>query len=149
MRLWISFAERKSERRRQEKLAEHLASAAAMGPDEEWLEDYRQCLLKNVWQRLRRHQDSTPGNLLHRVLQAAADQPDADSRMLAAQISRETGKTLTAEAFRQQLHRARRLFAAFLVEEVSRTVEPSDRQQVDEELAELGLLEFVAKSLPR
>jgi RNA polymerase sigma factor (sigma-70 family) len=140
---------RKSERRRQEKLAEHLASAAAMGPDEEWLEDYRQCLLKSVWQRLRRHQDSTPGNLLHRVLQAAADQPDADSRMLAAQISRETGKTLTAEAFRQQLHRARRLFAAFLVEEVSQTVEPADRQQVDEELAELGLREFVAKSLPR
>lgn len=139
---------RRSLRRGQEKLAEHLAAAPAMVPDEQWLEDYRQCLLMNVWQRLRRHQDSTPGNLFHRVLQAAVDQPDADSRILATQISQETGKMLTAEAFRQQLHRARRLFASFVVEEVSRTVEPADRRQVDEELAELGLLEFVAKSLP-
>ena len=141
--------QRQSQRKGQAKLTEHVASAAAAGHDPQWLGDYRNCLLESVWLRLRRHQERTPGNLLHSVLQAAADHPHTDSPTLAAQVSRQTGQELSAAAFRQQLSRARRLFAAFLVEEVSLTVEPSSRPHVDEELAELGLLSFVEKFLPK
>lgn len=140
---------RQTMRKGQERLAEHLAAAAEGGHDAEWLDDYRDCLLQNVWRRLERHEEASPGCLFHTVLKAAADHPDSDSATLAAQVGRRKGQKLSAEAFRQQLSRGRRLFAGFLVEEVRLTVDEPGREQVDEELAALGLLSFVEKFLAK
>lgn len=139
--------QRKTLRKGQERLAEHLAQAAEPAHDEAWTDDYRDCLLERVWRRLARHEEGSPGSLAHTVLKAAADHSDEDSATLAQLVGRQTGQKLSADAFRQQLSRGRRLFAALLVEEVALTVEHPGREQIDEELAALGLLPFVEKFL--
>jgi RNA polymerase sigma-70 factor (ECF subfamily) len=111
-------------------------------------DEWRRCVLDQAWRALDRHQRSSPGNLGYTVLRLTADHPDADSRELAAKASEQSGQPLTAEAFRKQLSRARRLFAELIAAEVRQTLDGATDQQVRDELADLGLLEFLRDYLP-
>lgn len=124
------------------------APSAEAAADAAWLAEWRGCLLERAWHALDAHQRGAPGNLFHTVLRLTVDHPGEDSSALAARAARESGRPLKADAFRKQLSRARQCFAELLVSEVARTVEPPSPERVAEELAELGLMEFVRDYLP-
>ena len=56
---------------------------------------------------------------------------------------------MTAVGVRQTLHRAREKFGALLLDEVIHSLENPGPEQVEEELAELGLLDYCRPALER
>lgn len=138
-------------RKRQTACATALVSLPAADPsaaaNREWLEAWRACLLERAWQALERHQKESTGNLCHSVLRVAIDHPNEDSRTLARRVSAKIGRPLHAVAYRKQLSRARRLFAKLLVREVAQTLDNPTEADIREELAEIGLHDFVVPYL--
>ncbi len=128
--------------------AEELPAQPNLPPEErEWLAGWRQCLLDWAWAALESRQRQSPGNWHYTALKLTADLPDADSKKLAALVA--VNPPLSAVAFRKQLSRARAAFARALVEEVERTLEKPSPEAVMEELAEVGLLEYVRPYLKK
>lgn len=123
---------------------EQAAEGAADAGERAWREQWRQCVLDGAWRALERHQRAAGGgNLSHTVLRLTADHPEADGRDLAARAAVLSGQRLTPEAFRKQVSRARRTFAELIAAEVRQTLDGGTSEQVRDELADLGLLEFV------
>jgi RNA polymerase sigma-70 factor (ECF subfamily) len=116
--------------------------------EKEWISEWRACVIDRALQALNHHQQKTPGNLFHTVVRLALDFPREDSVALAEIASKIVGRSISAEAFRKQLSRARIRFAELLVAEVTQTLEDSTPERVQEELAELGLLVHVRDYLP-
>src|SRR5262249_44237866 len=52
--------------------------------DEEFLADWRRCLLDRAWRGLESHQRRSPGNLFFTALRLTVDHPEEDSEALAA-----------------------------------------------------------------
>jgi hypothetical protein len=123
------------------------AREGAPAGDAEWLARWRQRLLDWAWETLEYKQRRSPGNWHYTVLRLSTDDPAADSATLAARVGADP--PLSAVAFRKQLSRARAAFARALVEEVERTLERPTPAAVRDELAELGLLEYVRPYLER
>jgi RNA polymerase sigma-70 factor (ECF subfamily) len=105
-------------------------------------------MLGRVWQALDQHQRQSAGNLFFTVLRVSCDHPEEDSKALAARVSALTGKPLKPDAFRKQLSRARRQFAELLIAEVEQTLEEPTPEGVEEELIDVGLMEYVREFLP-
>lgn len=130
------------------------AAPAQAGPspaddlDRPFLEKWREELLARTWEMLAEGQEKT-GHPYHLVLRLKTQQPELRSAQLAGRLSQELGKSFSAEAARQLVHRARRRFADLLVEEVGRSLQTSDPKEVAEELIELGLLSYCRPSLDR
>lgn len=120
-----------------------LDEMLAAPQDTLWTDSWRTCLLNAAWQRLRQFQQTNPGNLYHTILKLATDRPEETSAQLAERVKRKTGHELRPDAFRQQHHRARRKYAEFLVEQIRESLVDDQRDQLDEELCELGLDVFV------
>jgi RNA polymerase sigma-70 factor (ECF subfamily) len=128
-----------------------LCSLAADEPDpaeDEWLREWRRCLLDRVWESLEQHERSSAGNFACTVLRLTADHPDADSGELAERASTAVGRPLRADAFRKQVSRARRMFTQYLLEEIVQTVENLTAERIEEELIEVGLMPYVRPFLP-
>jgi RNA polymerase sigma factor (sigma-70 family) len=111
--------------------------------EQQWLEEWRSCIVDRAWDALESHQRRNEGNLFHTVLRLTADHPQEDSTALAARASCSSGRTLSVEAFRKQVSRGRRLFATLICNEVATTLERPVEGDVEEELANLGLMELV------
>lgn len=124
------------------------ADSTIPGTDAQWLADWRRCLLDRVWRALDSHEHRSPGNLFYTVLRATVDHPEEDSQELAARVSAQVGREVSAEAFRKQLSRARRMFAECLVDEVAATLEEPVAAEVEAELAETGLMSYIRDFLP-
>jgi RNA polymerase sigma-70 factor (ECF subfamily) len=116
--------------------------------DQDWLSQWRRCLLERTWRALKRHEERSAQNLCYTVLRLKADSPRTHSQALAARASARAGYPLRPEAFRKQLSRARRLFAEFLIQEVAQTLDYRDPERIAEELTELRLIDFVREFLP-
>ena len=67
---------------------------------------------------------------------------------MAQRLAEKTGQSVTPEALRQQLRRARVKFAELLIEEIADGLENSSPDDVEEELAALGLIDYVRDLLP-
>jgi hypothetical protein len=117
------------------------APEQAAHADATWLADWRQALLDWAWATLESKQRRTPDNWHYTVLKLTTDHPDADSKELALGVP--ANPPLSAGAFRKQLSRARAAFARALVDEVERTIQHPTPEAVLEELADVGLLEYV------
>jgi hypothetical protein len=138
----LRYLRRKKPRLLSAAQAEELQAPAETGPeDAEWLARWRQCLLDRAWETLECRQRRSPGNWHYTALKLTTAHPGADSKMLAAQVPADP--PLSPVAFRKQLSRARAAFARALVDEVGRTLEKVTAEGVMEELAEVGLLEYV------
>jgi DNA-directed RNA polymerase specialized sigma24 family protein len=124
-----------------------LATLSARA-DGGWLIHWRQVLLDRAWNALKRHQMRNRGNLAYTVLRVAVEYPDESSHEHASRTRAISGHPLGAAAFRKQLSRARRLFARALVHEVVQTLDHATPDQVEDELCELGLMEYVQNYLP-
>lgn len=120
-----------------------LENTLAAAGDHQWLDSWRSCLLDAALLRLRQFQRDTPDNLYHTVLRLTLDFPDDDSPSLARRLSQATGREVRSDAYRQQLHRARRKFAELLVGLVGETLREADEERLAEELCELGLKGYV------
>lgn len=116
--------------------------------DQEWLRQWRRCILERAWRVLEAHQNRSGNDIYYTVLRLAASRPEEDSKTLANHASTILGRPIRADAFRKQLSRARRLFAELLVKEVAQTLDFPVPALVEEELAELGLMSYVGQFLP-
>lgn len=113
-----------------------------------WDDQWYQCVLTRCWKHLRHYQSERAGNLAYSVLLTASENTGLSSEELAKRVSDATGQTLGASAFRKQLSRARRVFAEFIIKEVSETLEQPTPDAVKSELRELGLIGFVSSFFP-
>ena len=121
-----------------------------LGPIEEdlWSQEWRRQLIESTWSALEHFERSTPGCAYYTALRIRSEFSDADSAQLADRMSVATGKSWRADAFRQQLRRARLKFAQLLIEELLRGLSPSTPAAIEEELIALGLMEYVRPFLP-
>jgi RNA polymerase sigma factor (sigma-70 family) len=118
------------------------------GTEAEWLAEWRQVVLDHAMAALRRPESADPAVPAEFVLQQRIGVPDASSAELADLLSRELGRPIRPDAARQMLRRARKKFAACLVEELRNGLEEDRPDAILTELADLGLLEYVRDFLP-
>jgi RNA polymerase sigma-70 factor (ECF subfamily) len=125
-------------------------AANPQGADSErsFVESWCDHLLARAWAALGEIEAST-AQPYYAVLRFRADHPEMRSPQLAEQLSVQLGKTLTAAGVRQILHRARQRFTALLLDEVAHSVASTTIEQLAEELAELGLLDYCRPALER
>lgn len=120
----------------------------ALLADQEWLADWQRCIMNKAWRALDSHERRAADNHFYTVLRLSVDHADEDSTKLAERASRKIGKPLRPDAFRKQVSRARRMFAELLLEEVTNTLEQPTPEQIEEELIEIGLMDYVRDFLP-
>jgi RNA polymerase sigma factor (sigma-70 family) len=109
--------------------------------DRAFEQKWREELVARTWEALEKNQKES-GQPYYTVLRSKTDQPELRSPQLAAQVSAQLGRAVTAESLRQLLHRARRRFAELLVDEVGRSLGTAEPDQVSEELIDLGLMSY-------
>ena len=137
---------KKSQERKPQALEPDQAEPAVENPpaadfDQAFLEKWKEELFARTWEALETIQAES-GQPYYLVLRSKTDQPEARSAQLAAQVGAQLGKPLTGEGWRQLLHRARRRFAELLVDEVARSLETAEPEQIAEELIDLGLMSY-------
>jgi RNA polymerase sigma-70 factor (ECF subfamily) len=123
-----------------------LSPAAAA--DEKLIANWRAEVLKLTWAALEEYEKSRRGSVSWTILRLRTDHPDDDSEQLAERLAQVTGRPVRADAVRQQLRRARLRFAEFLLQEVARAIDDPTPERVEEELIELGLMEYVRDFMP-
>ena len=120
-------------------------------PDEAadaWDAEWRRTVLDHAWATLQSHERANPTPPTFTLLRLRADCPDATGDELAAALAAKTGRPVRADACRQLLRRARLRFADALVPELRAGLADQSPARVTEELAALGLLEYVKEMLP-
>jgi RNA polymerase sigma factor (sigma-70 family) len=126
-----------------------LADAAAEAPsDAELTAAWRRSVLQVTLSALDEHERSHAGNVFGTLLRLRMEHPDDDSEQLAARLSEVVGRPVRADAARQQLRRARLRFAQLLVEELARGLDDPTPERLEDELNEIGLMEYVRDFLP-
>jgi RNA polymerase sigma factor (sigma-70 family) len=140
-------------RTRPQQLPAHSPEAASpvdedLDFDRHFLDSWRKELLDHAWDALNRHQRQT-GQPLYTVLRLRADQPELRSAKMAEELTQPLGRPVTADWVRKTLERARSKFADFLLDDVERSLENPTREEVAEELLDLGLLEYCRPVLER
>lgn len=125
-------------------LAEHEPAAIAEEPhasDEVFLTSWRNELLNRAWSSLLELERQS-GKPFHAVLQCRAAHPDLRSEQMASELSEQMGKEVNAAWVRQTLHRARDRFAEALIDEVVQTLSDPTVSQLEQELIDIGLMEY-------
>ncbi|HEV3079329.1 MAG TPA: sigma-70 family RNA polymerase sigma factor [Gemmataceae bacterium] len=114
--------------------------------DRAFLASWRDDLLARSWAALAEaeHRGGPP---LYTVLRFRGDHPDLRSPDMAEQLAAKLGKPMSAVALRQNLHRAREKFANLLLEEVVQSLDSPTVEQLEQELIDLGLLEYCRAAL--
>jgi DNA-directed RNA polymerase specialized sigma24 family protein len=126
-----------------------VAAADVPVPGEaEAVAGWRQAMLDLAWKALEEYERTHAGTVAWSVLRLRAENPTDDSEQLAARLSQHTGRPFRPEAVRQQLRRARVRFAEALLEEVARGLDDPTPGRIEEELMEVGLMEYVQGFLP-
>lgn len=116
--------------------------------DRAFLESWREQLMDRTWLALDALEKKT-GQPHFTVLRFRTDHPLLSSQELAEQLGPHLNKSLTVDAVRQALHRARDKFTDLLLAEVEQSLENAERGRVEEELADLGLLAYCSTALTR
>jgi RNA polymerase sigma factor (sigma-70 family) len=129
-------------------LPDIVESEPAGDLDQAFLESWRDELLARAWQALAEIERTT-GQPWYSVLRFRADHPELRSVEMADQLGGQLDRPLTAVAVRQLLHRAREKFGEFLLEDVRVSLENPTEEQLQEELKDLGLLDYCLPSRKR
>jgi RNA polymerase sigma factor (sigma-70 family) len=131
-----------------ENLAETVAAPPSRDVDREFLEHWRQELLNHAWKDLAKVDEQT-GQLFHTVLRLRVEQPGLRSAQMAEELSARLGRPITAASLRQTLHRAREKFSDLLLDEVALSLEQPTAEELQDELCDLGLLDYCRPALER
>ena len=124
------------------------ASSEEMESDRQFTEGWRDELLARAWASLA-DSEGGAGRLFYAVLRFRADHAQMRSPQMAEELAAELDRPFTAAGVRQVLHRARERFAQLLVDEVGHSLEDPTTEQLEQELAELGLLDYCRPALER
>jgi RNA polymerase sigma-70 factor (ECF subfamily) len=116
--------------------------------DREFLVVWQAELMNLAWAALSRFERET-GEPLHTVLRFRTDHPDMRSPQMAEHLSRLLGKDVSDVWVRKRLSGARQRFTELLLDEVERSLERPTRDELEEELIDLGLLEYCRDALER
>src|SRR5204863_7617542 len=114
---------------------------AASGDDALFQTSWRDELLARCWQKLA-DDERKSGKPYHSVLRYRVDHPDLRSPELAAGLSKQLGKPINAGAVRVLVHRARDLFAEFMLDEVTESLAGNSLDEAEQELIDLELHEY-------
>ena len=125
-----------------------LEGAAEDPAADPWLASWRHSVLDLVWKALEQEERQRSGSVTYSVLRLRAAHPDETSEQLASRLSQKVGRTMRADAVRQQLRRARLRFADLLIEEVAGGMSDPTPERIEDELIALGLLEPIRALLP-
>ena len=91
-----------------------------------------------------------PANRYSRVLRYRVDHPDlAFAPELAAGLSEQLDREISAGNVRVMLHRAREQFADLLLDEVEQSLDEPSFDDLEEELIELELIEYCRPALAK
>jgi hypothetical protein len=104
--------------------------------------------MAHAWEALAQYEAQT-GRPYHTVLRRRALEPTLRSPHLAEQLSQELGRPVTAVWVRQMLFKAQEAFVDLLISEIARGLDVPTRQQIEEELIALDLLEYCRPGLNR
>jgi len=126
-------------------LAANLEDVAS---DRQFMESWCDELLARAWAALAAIETAS-GQPLYAVLRFRADHPDIRSPQMAEQLAAQLGRPFTAAGVRQALHRAREKFADRLLNEVSHSLHNPTAEHLEQELADLGLLDYCRPALKR
>ncbi len=116
-------------------------SADAEQREQEFLTVWRDEMLTRAWSDLAEEEGRT-GKPWMRVLKLRVENPNLRSSELADALSREIGEEVTATRVRVILHRARERFSNFLISAVAETLPTATLEAIEQELAELKLLQY-------
>jgi RNA polymerase sigma factor (sigma-70 family) len=116
--------------------------------DPAWTAEWQANVLDHAWSALKEFERKNPANPAHTLLKLRTEFPDATSDELAVKLGAKTKGAVRADACRQMLRRARLRFAEALVTEVGVGLADPSPARVADELAALGLLEYVRDFLP-
>jgi DNA-directed RNA polymerase specialized sigma24 family protein len=126
-------------------VAAELDLVSGDAPNEEaWQTAWQGTVVDHVWSILEEDERAEKGVPAFTVLKLRTEYPDESSDQLAERLSRQMGTTIRPDAWRQMLRRARVKFAEALVEEVRVGLDDPSSGSVQEELAAMGLLEYVS-----
>jgi RNA polymerase sigma-70 factor (ECF subfamily) len=117
-------------------------------PDEDFNRVWRDAVLNRVWSRLETYQAATPKNRYASVLQLRRDYPKASIEEIAERLTQLTGAPMTPEAFRKNLQRARAKFIDLLIQELRETIHPTNNDDVEAEIFDLGLGYLYRRYMP-
>jgi hypothetical protein len=104
--------------------------------------------MARCWAALQKHEQSQ-GQPYYTVLKLRAQKPDLSSSQLAVELSGLMGKEITAAGVRKTLERARDTYAECLVDDIAQGLDAPTRDRIEEELADLGLLEQCREAVAR
>jgi RNA polymerase sigma-70 factor (ECF subfamily) len=108
-------------------------------PDADYDRVWREVVIKRAMSRLETYEINTPKNRYHTVLQLRRSHPKAPIEDLSKQLGEQIGGPVSPEAFRKTLQRARTKFLELLILELRETIHPSDPEDVEAEIFDLGL----------
>ena len=113
--------------------------------DAQFRSRWRDELLEWTWEELREWEANrkTP---YYTVLRWRAEHPKQRVAVFADELSVSQGRSYSESSVRQILHRARDCFAELLRSEVARSLQTEAQDQLEEELAELNLLQYCKRS---
>jgi DNA-directed RNA polymerase specialized sigma24 family protein len=122
------------------------ASSTPLCPETEvdFLESWRAELLDRTWKALAAAQP-----MYHAVLLFRVENPDMPSPRMAEELGARLGTSLRSDQVRKALQRSHAKFADLLVDEVSITMGEPSRDELAEELREVGLLKYCRSALER
>lgn len=104
-------------------------------------ESWRDDLLFRTWRTLAEHQRQNDKSY-YTTLHLRVSHPELNGAEFAAKLSEELGRDVKPATARVQLHRAREKFATLLIDDVANSLENNSRETVEQELIELGLIEY-------
>jgi RNA polymerase sigma-70 factor (ECF subfamily) len=124
------------------------APEAGAESDAAFLASWREELLARTWEGLAQFQKES-GSPYHTVLRHKTEQPQVRAAQLAETLSAQFGRPFTETSVRQVLHRAREKFADLLLEEVACSLPSPTTEELEQELIDLGLLDYCESALKR
>jgi DNA-directed RNA polymerase specialized sigma24 family protein len=122
----------------------------------DWDPIYRHDVVTNALKALKTYQEEHGGNVYYTVIQSVIDEARRENEECAQSLRRtfcsrdlaeRLGGDCTADNARQLKNRARRKLVDLVIAEVRLTLDNPGREQLESELADLGLLEFVREQL--
>ena len=117
--------------------------------DANFLRHWNRGLLEIAWERLRLEQKARPETQHFTALKFKSSHPDAGNAELAAVLSRELDSEINTTKAGNILLRARDRYANLLAEAVAATLNAPGSDEVEQELIDLGLHQYVHQRLKR
>ena len=116
--------------------------------NQEFTQVWRDEMLKQAWDALYDLETSS-NKPWYSVLQLRVQNPKMGSADLARSMGEQLGKSVSSANVRVMLHRAREKFSVLLIETISSSLNATSADQIEEELADLQLLEYCQAALER